>query len=468
MIKFYYFVILSALLLSACADEKKLTGTRKSILGSQQELAVDPAFASQEMVLPPPESNENWTQFMGNANHSSINSKFTFPDRPRGFGIIQYKEYSIHANLDGVNASSPYFNFKRDLTIWNKKLGTGDTTGILQSPEPVIFADTLYWTDKKFRVGAYDLNRKAKKIWKVKLPIARKDRKNFGGGIAVNSELLVVTTGAGQIFALRRSDGELLWQRNIKFAIHGAPTLDGAQAFFTTVNNRVYALNVRTSEIIWQHEDVSSTRATFIGSQPPAVNEAIVVVGYNTGEIVAFDRANGKIIWRQNLSNHSTIDSLSQVNDLGKGFVLDNGAVFIGNSSGRVAALHEGTGQIIWEIPLSINSRITAIGEYLFMLDDQSKLYAVSKRGGKIRWVTQLRNWVEGAKNYKRVVWTGPILNVPYLILVNSEREIELYHINDGTFYKQASFADRFFIAPVIANETLYLVSAKGVLQVIR
>ncbi len=464
MIKSLTIIFVFGLLL-ACVEDKTLEGKRELVLSNEIGLEIDAELAQSQMTLSSAKPNVNWQQFMGTSNHNSLNGQVNFPEKNKGLAYIRWKEYTgLSEHRGNVN---PLIDIGRELPKWRRKIGRAEETGILQAVQPVIFADTFYWMDKKFRVSARNLNQKGKKIWKITLPIPKKDRRTFGGGIAVNAEFLIVTTGAGRVYGLRRSDGSLLWQRNVQYPIHSAPSLDNGEVFFTTLNNSSFALNASTGVILWEHQDVP-TRSRFIGSVTPAIGKDIVVTGYSTGEIVALNRSDGKLLWRRGLAAHSRIDALAQVTDITNGFVLDRGAVFAGSSSGKFAALDERNGGIIWEIPLTIHSPVASIGDYLFVLSDKSVLFCISKRSGKVRWTQPLQHWIEGAENYERIVWSGPVISVPYVIMNNSARDVQLFYIENGKPERQYKFGKGFYLSPISANGVMYFISSRSFLYAIK
>ncbi len=415
-------------MLVACGGADKLPGKRIDVLGTKTALQVDSALSEQNIRLAPNSNQLNWQQYRGSAGHVSVNNQIAF---------------------------------ERKRPLWRRKLGKGDKSGISLMAQPVIFADTLYWVDHKFRVSAHNLNRKGKKLWRIKLPIVKGDKQAYGGGMAVTSEAVIITTGAGFVYGLSRGNGQLLWQTNLRHPIHSTPTIEGNDIFITSINNITFALDGANGAVNWRHESVVS-RVGLIQSISPAVSENIVVAGYANGEIVAINRADGETIWKQNLATSSRVDALGQIASVVAGFVVDGNRVYASSYSGKLVALDLRTGGMVWEVPLSASTPISLSGEYLFVLDDQSVLYAIATRSGKVHWVEELQNWEKGKEGYERIVWNGPLLAAPYLVVANHEKRLYLHDVATGKQVKRYKFGSGFHTHPISANGILYIIGSNG------
>ena len=427
-------LMLALLVLVACGDKQKLAGERQIVLGTRTALEIDETLQGRTLNLPAPERNLNWTQFQGSASRQTI------------------------------NAAIP---FERKRRLWSRKLGKGDKSGIFTMAQPVIYADTLYWVDHKFRVSAHNINQKGKRLWREKLPIFKGDKQAYGAGIAVNGELLVVTTGSGFVYGLSRGNGKLLWQKNLNYPIHSPPALVDNDAFITTINNFTFAIDASTGAINWTHESVPA-RVGLINATTPAVSGDFVIAGYSSGEMVALSKSDGATIWKQPLATSSRVDALGQIASIVNGFVIDGALVFASSYSGKLAAMQLNTGVVQWELSLSASTPIAASGDYLFVLDDQSVLYGINKNTGRVRWAEELQNWEKGEEGYERIVWNGILLAQPYLVLANHEKRLLLHNASDGKFVKRFKFGSGFLTHPIASQGVLYIIASNGRLYALK
>jgi outer membrane protein assembly factor BamB len=64
---------------------------------------------------------------------------------------------------------------------------------------------------------------------------------------------LLASTETGPLLALRASDGEILWQRDLGASLQGPPAPAGDRVYLPLKDGRVLALSLQTGEEIWVH-----------------------------------------------------------------------------------------------------------------------------------------------------------------------------------------------------------------------
>ena len=127
-----------------------------------------------------------------------------------------------------------------------------------------------------------------------------------------------------------------------------------------------------------------------------------------------------------------------------------------------MAAYELVTGQRIWELNLAGISTPAIAGEWIFTLTDDSRLLAIARATGKVRWVTQLARWRNPNKESGPIFWTGPVLANNRLWVASSEGEIQSVDVMTGTAAPFTELNDPVTLPPVVANNTLYILDDGG------
>ena len=127
-----------------------------------------------------------------------------------------------------------------------------------------------------------------------------------------------------------------------------------------------------------------------------------------------------------------------------------------------MAAYELVTGQRLWELSLAGISTPAVAGEWIFTLTDDARLLAIAKSSGKVRWITQLREWRKAKKKAGQVFWTGPVLAGNRLWVANSLGELYAADVNDGTATEFADLGSPVSLPPLVANRTLYIMNDDG------
>jgi outer membrane protein assembly factor BamB len=133
-----------------------------------------------------------------------------------------------------------------------------------------------------------------------------------------------------------------------------------------------------------------------------------------------------------------------------------------------MAAYELVTGQRIWELNLAGISTPAIAGDWIFTLTDDSRLYAIARTTGKVRWMTQLARFKNEEKKKSPIFWTGPVLAGNRLWFASSEGELSSASVADGTVTQLTKLGSSVTLAPVVANNTLYVLDDSGKISAFR
>ena len=431
------FVAVLATGLGACSgglfgggDNKRVTptmGERQPILSRIQTGAeVDPALAGVSVVLPPAQSNDVWAQAGGNANKSYGHL---------ALGASPTRVFAV--NVEGATN--------------RRRLGAS----------PVVGDGILFAVGGDGRLSAFDAQTGAQR-WTYD-PGLESDLKPsaFGGGASYDDGKVYMTDGAGDVIALNAADGSVLWKVKPSGPLRGSPTIAFGSVFVMTQDNQIFALDASDGSIQWQ-ESGSSTQAGVFGVAAPAAGQGTVIAGYSSGELIAHRYENGRTLWADALARTSISTSVGSLTDIDADPIIDNGRVYALGQGGRIAAYELVTGQRIWELNLAGISTPAIAGEWIFALTDDARLLAIARTTGKIRWLTQLPRWRNEEDKKGPIFWSGPVLAGGNLWAVNSEGHVYRISTGEGSASLFTDLDQPISLAPVVANNTLYILDDSG------
>ena len=127
-------------------------------------------------------------------------------------------------------------------------------------------------------------------------------------------------------------------------------------------------------------------------------------------------------------------------------------------------AIDERTGARIWQHEIGSNNMPWAAGDFIFVLDTNNELVCFSRDKGGVRWISQLQTHEDMEKRKHPVYWQGPVLAGGRLILTNSLGQIVEVAVEDGRVISTMAASDQIDVSPVVADNTLYILSNDGVL----
>ena len=92
----------------------------------------------------------------------------------------------------------------------------------------------------------------------------------------------------------------------------------------------------------------------------------------------------------------------------------------------------------------------------------------MSKLDGSVVWIQQLDNFKNKKKRKKRIAWSGPILTGDRLMVTSSQGRAVLLNPSDGSIINEFKVGGDVFVAPIIANETVYVLTDSAKLIALR
>ena len=122
----------------------------------------------------------------------------------------------------------------------------------------------------------------------------------------------------------------------------------------------------------------------------------------------------------------------------------------------------------MWELNIAGIATPWVAGDWLFAVTDDAKVMAIARNTGKIRWINQLPRFENDEDQARADQLRGPVLAGGRLIVAGRNGVIDQRRSGDRRFPEpdQRRRADQ--PAPVVANNTLYILDDKGRLHAYR
>ena len=126
------------------------------------------------------------------------------------------------------------------------------------------------------------------------------------------------------------------------------------------------------------------------------------------------------------------------------------------------------TGQRIWELNLAGISTPALTGDWIFTLTDDARLLAIARASGKVRWISQLTRWGDEKDKEDPIFWQGPVLAGDSLWTVNSNGQLWRISPGEGSAALFTELGQPISLAPIVANQTLYVLADSGRISAFR
>lgn len=413
------------------SEEEK--AARVTVNPFSEDLVPDPALATATRTLPSAQPSGDWQQ-------SGLN-----PSKTPG---------NVAAGKD----------FKID---W--RVGVGEGSGEIKRivAAPVAKDGRIYVIDSAQKVSALDANT-GKRIWENQLKAANPqwDEFSVGGGLAIAGDKLIIASGFAYVAGLNLADGKEAWRLRVDSPLSSSPAILGNRAFLTSTNNDFYAVDTDTGQIIWNDQALAET-ARVLSSPSPAVNQDLLVVGYSSGELIAYLPANGRRLWTDTLTSTGRYTPLSAINDIAGKPTIQDGIVYVASHSGILTAIDARSGTRLWSKTFGSRQGPVIGGDYLYVVGTNSKVIAANKIDGKIAWVRDLPEFKDNNRD-QRIVWTGPLIASDRLVITSSDGDVIALSPQDGSTVADLKIGQSVFIEPIAASGKIFVLTDQAQLVAIK
>ncbi|MDA0708444.1 MAG: PQQ-binding-like beta-propeller repeat protein, partial [Proteobacteria bacterium] len=392
-----------------------------------------PQLANLQISLPKPYINQNWAQPGGNVQH-----------------VLQHLQINDNPKK-----------------IWSSSIGSGSNGRRSLVSQPVVKDGVLYAIDAMAKVSAFDA-KTGKRKWQRKF--SRKgetDKLAYGGGVTVGDNALYFVTGYGHFGSLNLTTGEPVWIEDIGVPMRGAPTYADGRVFAISHDNHIYAYNAPDGEYIWDEVGIAEN-AGLAGNASPAVVGNTMIVTYSSGEAFAHRVENGRALWTDTLNRQGRLNAMSTLRDIDGHPVVYDGTVYMVSHSGRMAAVNLRTGVRIWEQNIGSQHTPWVVGEYIYVVTPDSEVICLTRRDGRIRWITQLERFKDPDLRKEPVYWNGPIVASDRVIVTSSHGYAVTLSPYTGEVTGGMDLPDDAEMGPIVADSVLYFLLKDGEIVAMR
>lgn len=426
--RLFCLAFLSLTLLSGCSDKPiDIKGQQVAVLAGDADLK--PEVTGFKISLPAPARNQLWT-------HTGFNAQHHIPSLSLGGSLAK---------------------------VFNRSIGSGSSHEHRLLTSPVIGDRLIYTLDARGTVKALDRST-CKTCFSVNTRPKDENIPIGHGGLAYAKGMLYVATGYAELIAINAQTGVMMWRKSLSAPARSAPTYSNGRIYVTTVDNIIASHQASNGEILWTYTGLAEN-AGLLGTASPAIYQDTLVVPFSSGEVIALLADTGRPLWGEALTTSRRADAVANIATIKAQPVIEGGRVYVVGHAGRMMVFDLRTGDIEWERNIGGTQTPLVLGNTVFVISEKSELFALRKSDGKIIWKTSLP---ATTKRNKDIHWHGPLLAGGHLILANSCGHLTFVDPYKGQTLQTMDTRNTFELAPLVANNTLYLLSDRGTLIAFR
>ena len=200
----------------------------------------------------------------------------------------------------------------------------------------------------------------------------------------VRDGVVVTRTGDGRIYGLDAADGKSKWvqQRStpvLTLRSHGGVTLANTIAYVAFPAGKLLALNLSSGGVLWEatvalpRGSTELERITDVIGTPVVDERRVCAVAFQ-GRLACFGATDGKLLWSREVSSAS-------------GLAQDAANLYLSDDHGVVLAFDKASGASVWKQDRLQGRKVSApalVGPYLLLGDVQGVVHALSVATGEL------------------------------------------------------------------------------------
>ncbi|MCB0416149.1 MAG: PQQ-binding-like beta-propeller repeat protein [Bdellovibrionales bacterium] len=296
-----------------------------------------------------------------------------------------------------------------ELTAFNRWVNLKPTTYRFEHrpserSHPVIVGDILYYATLNGDIFA--LHRiQGNVLW----------HRNIGapidGAFSYGRSKLFVGDTRGNLYALEARNGDVVWQKKVSSQWLTPPVQVGSRLFAMTSAHELYAYSERKGEELWQYARHGDEKMTIRGTATPVVFGSEIYQGFADGYMVALSMETGKLRWEKKLRQRA------RFYDVDTTPYVDAEKLITGTYDGSLYSLDRQTGDIQWRLPVGSYGGVLVENNRLFFSGLDKNVYSVDAVSGKVLWKTPFNKGVGMAPSLVRGGLVVPTSADPLYVL---------------------------------------------------
>ena len=324
--------------------------------------------------------------------------------------------------------------------LWSHGIGNGQGDGFYKI-QPAIAGSSIYIAAADGTVEAFD-KQTGKSLWDTEL------ERPLSGGVGVYGDALLLGSSDGFVLKLDATSGEVQWSTRLSGEVMSVPGSDGRMVLAHTLDGKLQGLDFATGEVAWTY-DSNVPVLTLRGSCSPLLNGNTAYVGFASGRVLAFDIANGGIIWEARVAIPQGRSEIERVVDIDGTMTLLGKELFVASYQGRIMAIDVTDGRKLWQNNVSSFSGVSQGFGNVYVADEDGTVTAYQRSG-------QGERWQQTALAYRGLSRPTPVSS--YLAVGDKEGYVHFMSQVDGEIVGRIEADDEGIRADMVSEDNILYV----------
>jgi outer membrane protein assembly factor BamB len=114
------------------------------------------------------------------------------------------------------------------------------------------------------------------------------------------------------------------------------------------------------------------------------------------------------------------------------------------------------SGGRVWDVDIGSVEMPWVAGDFVYLLSTDAEVVCLTRRDGRVRWVSSLGRWKDEERKRNPLFWTGPVLVKDRLLVAGAHGELVAVSPYTGQFLGRLDLPSGVSLPPVVAGRAVY------------
>ena len=257
--------------------------------------------------------------------------------------------------------------------LWSAKLEGSESFEF----SPGIIEENAYAASSDGSLAKFNL-KTGKAIWQINTG------EKLSGGVGVGINEITVGTSTGLLVAYDLN-AKLLWKTRLSSQILSAPTIHEGLVIVRTADNLIHGVNVKDGLKKWTFSRVGPP-LSLRSSVGVIASDGVIYAGFPGGKLAAIREDNGSLLWEVTVAQPKGVTEIERASDVTSTPVIDGMTIYTVAYQGKISAIDRVDAKILWNRDISSYSGIHIDGARIYLSHTGGAVYSLAIESGKTYW----------------------------------------------------------------------------------
>ena len=282
---------------------------------------------------------------------------------------------------------------------------------------PVVYDGKVFYINSLGYISSVDLDT-GKLVWS-------KDTQDIvSSGLDVNFKTVSYGTLDGNLVAIDYENGNEIWRSPTSSESLSPPVNSGSHIIIQTIDGRVAGYELKTGKRDWFHQTVLPS-LTLRGTSRPFIDQGFIFTGFASGKIAMIYPDSGAIRLELPVTLNEGKSELERIVDIDGRSIIVNNLLVAASYQGNLTAINLRDGRPAWQEEISSVKDLTSNGNRIIAVDSKGLVKAFGTATGA-------RIWEQEDLKLRKLTAAASISNL--IAIGDFEGYIHLLNAQSGNF----------------------------------